>query len=140
MDTTKFLLGTIGGAITALILGYLLYGMLLMGFFESNLGTATGVMKGTDELNWLWMIIGHLFAGAFISYIFLKWANISTFSGGASAGAIIGFLMAGSYDLIGYATTNVYNLTAALADIVVTAIIVAITGGVVGLILGMGQK
>ena len=50
MKTDKLLLaGVLGGAV-AFLLGYLVYGVLLTGFFEANLGSATGVMRGETEM------------------------------------------------------------------------------------------
>jgi hypothetical protein len=138
MNTNKFLLGTLAGGVALFILGYLVWGMALMGFMESNAGSATGVMK--TDMVWWSLILGNLFWGALLSYIFLKWAGISTFAGGASAGAVLGLLISGGIDFIMYGTSNLMNLTAVIVDIIANIVVMAIVGGVVGLVLGSGKS
>ena len=93
MDTKKFLTGTVVGGITHFILGYVFYGVLLSGFFESNAGSATGVARTPDELIWWALVLASLSFAALITYIFLKWAHISTFTSGLRSGAVIGLLV-----------------------------------------------
>ena len=45
MGTNKLVFATLAGAITSFLLGYLLYGIALAGFFEANMGSATGVTR-----------------------------------------------------------------------------------------------
>jgi hypothetical protein len=140
MDTKKFLIGTLVGGIAFFLLGYLVYGFALTNFFSGHSGTATGVSKSMEEIGWGWLILGNLASGALLSYIFLKWANIATFAGGASAGAVIGFLMALSFDMVSFGTTNIMDLTGSLADVVAASLMTAIAGGIIGAVLGMGSK
>jgi len=140
MDTKKFLIGTLAGGIAFFFLGYLIYGLALTSFFAAHSGTATGVMKPMEELTWWALILGNLASGALLTYIFLKWANITTFGSGASGGAVIGFFVALSFDMISFATTNMMDLTAAFADVVVGALMTGIAGGIIGAVLGMGSK
>ncbi len=134
MDTKKFLTGTIVGGITFFILGYLFYGLLFVDFFNANLGSATGVYK-TDDLIWWSLILGNFAGAGLLTYIFLKWAHISTFKSGLRAGTAIGLLMSLSWDLIGYATSNILNLQASMMDVVITTVMTAIAGGVIGAVL-----
>lgn len=133
MNPKQFALGTLTGGVAYFFLGFLVYAVILAGFFEANMGTATGVMK--TDMQWWPLILGNLASGALLTLVFLKWANISTFSSGASAGAIIGFLVASGYDLIMYDTSNIMNLTGTLVDIVVYTLISALVGGLIGLVL-----
>ena len=71
----------------------------------------------------------------FITYIFVKWAHISTFKSGLRGGAAIGFLMVLSYNLTMYGVSNLSNLTATIVDIVVATVVAAIVGGVIGAVL-----
>ena len=121
----------------AVILGYVFYGVLLSGFFESNAGSATGVARTPDELIWWGLILGSLAFAALITYIFLKWANISTLMSGLRSGAVIGLLLALSFDLIMYATSHLMNLTAVIVDVIVAVIMTAIIGGVIGAVMSM---
>ncbi len=134
----KILIAGLVGAVVAFILGFLVWGLALSSFMESNLGTATGVMRDESDFLWIPMVLGHISWGIFFAYVFGHWANISTFSTGASAGALLGFLVGFTYDMISLGSTNVMNATGAIVDIIAMTIVSAIVGGVVGLMLGRG--
>lgn len=140
MDTKKFLVGTIVGGISFFLLGYLIYGMALMNFMSQHGGSATGVQKMPEEFAWWALIVGNLTSGALLSYIFLKWAHVSTFGGGASAAATIGFFTALSFDMVFFATSNIMDLTGVITDIIAFTIMNAIAGGIIGATLGMGKS
>lgn len=139
MDTSKILVAGLVGGIVALGLGFLIYGLALSNFFEQNMGSATGVMKDEADFNWIAMIVGHISWGLLFAVIFGRWASISTFATGAKAGAVIGLLVFITIDMINFGSTNLMNLTGAIADIVVGTVIAAIVGGVVGTMLGRGK-
>ncbi len=140
MNTNKIIIAGIVGGVVAFILGFLIYGMALSNFFASNAGSASGVMRADDEMLWIPMIVGHLTWGLLFAVIFGRWAQISTFSTGAQAGALIGFLIACTFDFINLATTHISTLTAVIVDLIVMTIVSAIVGGVVGLMLGRGTS
>lgn len=136
MTTKNRLLATLVGFIVLFLLGWLIYGMLLMDFYGNNSGSASGVMRAEDEFIWWALILGNLFQAYLLVYIFGNWANITTFSDGLKAGAIIGLTMGLAFNLSMYGTSNLMNLTSALVDPFVSAVMMAITGGVVGFMLG----
>jgi hypothetical protein len=136
MDAKKRILATLAGFVVLFVLGWLIYGMLLMDFYASNSGSATGVMRAETDMVWWALILGNLFQAYFLVYIFGKWANITTFGGGFSAGLIIGLILGFAFNLTMYATANIANLTASLVDPFVSGIMMAITGGVIGWMLG----
>ena len=136
MTAKNRVLATLVGFVVLFLLGYLFYGMLLMDFYETNSGTATGVMRDEADLIWWALILGNLLQAYFLVYIFGNWANITTFGGGAKAGFILGLIMGFAMNLTMYATSNMMNLTAALVDPFVAAIMMSITGGVIGVMLG----
>ncbi len=137
MNTKKFLIGTLVGGVAFFFLGYLIYGMALTDFFSQHTGTATGVAKPMEELVWWALILGNLASAALLSYIFLKWANISSFGAGASAAAVIGFLIVTSFDFVIFATANISDLTGTAVDIIAYTVMTAIAGGIIGAVLGM---
>jgi uncharacterized membrane protein len=139
MNITKILIAGLIGGVVAFILGYLAWGLLLGDFFEANSGSASGVMRADEEMLWIPMILGHLSWGLFFALIFGRWANISTFVTGAKAGAVLGFLVSFTFDMINLGSTNLSTLTGAIVDILVMSIIAAIVGGVVGWYLGRGK-
>jgi uncharacterized membrane protein len=140
MDTKKFLLATVAGGLTFLVVGFVFWGLLFDNFFEANQGSATGVGRADDEMIWWALILANLLMGALITYIFMKWAGIKTFMTGAMAGLLLGFLMTAGFDLVSYAATNMRNLTAVAVDILLAAIMTGIGSGVIGAVLGMGKK
>ncbi len=128
-------MGTLAGGIVYFFLGFLVYGILLQSFYEANTGSATGVMRLDDEMQWWALILGNLAYAGFITYVWLKWAHISTFKSGFKGGAAMGFLLVLGSNLIMYGVTNLSNLTATLVEIVVATVLTAIIGGVVGAVL-----
>ena len=122
--------------IVLFLLGWLIYGMLLMSFYGNNSGSASGVMRADDEMIWWALILGNLFQAYLLVYIFGNWANITTFSDGLKAGAIIGLIMGLAFNFTMYGTSNIMNMTSTLVDPFVSAVMMAITGGVVGFMLG----
>lgn len=137
MNTNRILLAGIAGGVTFFILGFLVYGMLLMKFFAANVGTAQGVMKDPPEF-WA-LAVGNLAWGFLLAIVFGRWAGIKTFSTGAMAGAVIGALMSATYNFNALGTTNITTLNAVLVDIVVFAVMNILIGGVVGWVLGRGK-
>ena len=136
MTTKNRLLATLVGFIVLFLLGWLIYGMLLMDFYGNNSGSASGVMRADDEMIWWALILGNLFQAYLLVYIFGNWANITTFSDGLKAGAIIGLIMGLAFNFTMYGTSNIMNMTSTLVDPFVSAVMMAITGGVVGFMLG----
>ena len=129
-------LATLVGFVVFFLLGWLVYVMLLMDFYTNNAGSATGVMRAEDEMIWWALILGNLFQTYLLVYIFGNWANITTFSDGLKAGAIIGLIMGLAFNLSMYGYSNIQNMTSALVDPIVSAVIMAITGGAIGFMLG----
>ena len=139
MDMKKFLTGTLVGGIAFFFLGYLFYGVLLAGFFSSHYA-ATATMKSMEDIVWWALISGNVASGAMLTYIFLKWANVSAFGSGASAAATVGFFIGLSMDLIRFATEGAFDLTASLSDVAVMTVMYGVAGGAIGAVLGMGNK
>lgn len=136
MDAKKRILATLVGFVVFFLLGWLFYGFLLMDFYATNSGTATNVMRAETDMVWWALILGNLFQAYFLVYIFGKWANITTFGGGFSAGLTLGLILGFAFNLGMYGTMNISNLTASLVDPFVSGIMMAITGGAIGWILG----
>lgn len=137
---TKVLLAAVAGGVVTFLLGWLLYGIALKGFFDSNMGSATGVMRGEEDMQ-LWAVfVGNVAWSLLLALLYSRWAGITTFSSGAMSGAWISLLMALGIDLIMYGTTNMSTLAATLVDPIVSAVMGAAGGGVVGWVLGYGNK
>lgn len=137
MKTSKLFLAGVAGGVTFFILGFILYGLLLMDFFTRN--STNDVSRG-DNMLWWALILGNLCIGFLLAYIFGQWASIKTFMGGLMGGAIVGLLFTAGMDFTMHGTSDMMSMTGVLADIVVGTIMFALTGGVVGLVLGMGKE
>jgi len=137
MDFKKLLLGGITGGIAFFFLGWLIYGMLLMNFMATHPGTVGNVDRAQPDF--MYLIIGNLFMGLLMAYIFVR-ANVNSLAGGLVTGGIVGLLIAVGYDCMMYATTNIISKTAMAADVAAMTVMSAIVGAIVGLVLGMGKK
>ena len=134
----KNLLAILVGFVAAFLLGWLIYGALLKNYMAA--GTMAGVNKPEEEMNFIFIIIGTLCWVVLLTLLLGK-MGISNFKDGAMAALWIGFLIALSYDAYFWAATNLYNsLEVICVDVIVSAVSSAITGGVIGWMLGMGDK
>lgn len=134
MSTQKILIAGVAGGVVFFLLGWLLYGTLLMSFFEGQMGGASGVNK--DPMEFWALIVGNLTWGILLAVIFGRWAGIKTLNTGAMAGAVIGLLASMSWDLTMYGTTNLSTLTGVIVDVLVMTVMSAVAGAVVGMVLG----
>jgi hypothetical protein len=139
MNTKKFFIGTLAGGIAFFFLGYLIYGLALYSFFNSHSTAAPGSMKQMSDIVWWALILGNFASGALITYIFLKLGNIGSAGSGAGTGAAIGFFVTLSMDLIRYATSNSFDLTAMIVDVLAGIVMYAIVGGIIGAVIGRGK-
>ena len=132
----KPLLATLAGAVAFLVLGFLLYGVLLAGFYEANQGSATGVVREIPV--WWALAISQLGLAAMVTYVFLH-AGVSSASDGLKIGAAFGLLfgLAMAFDL--HAVTNWSNATVAFVEPFVTAVRMALAGSLIGWVLGTGD-
>ena len=137
MDIKKLLTGGIVGGILYFLLGWLIYGMLLMDFMNNHPGTAGNVNKA--EPDFLYLIIGNLAMGFLLAYVFVK-SSISSMAGGLVTGGVIGLLLCVGVDSVIYATTTIASKTAMAVDVAAFTVMSAIVGAVVGMVLGMGKK
>ncbi|BAO76791.1 hypothetical protein [Winogradskyella sp. PG-2] len=82
------------------------------------------------------ILLGCLTFGFFISYIFNKWAHITTLATGAKAGAIIGVFMGLITNLfkMGMDTSMTYESFG--VDIIISILLATAVGGVVGALNG----
>lgn len=139
MNPNKFLIGGIAGGIAYFLLGWLVYGILLMDFMTNNAGTATGVMKAQNEMVWWALIVGNLLSGFALSYVLSK-AGVKSAAAGAAMGFVFGLLISAAFDFTMFGTSNIMTMKGMLADICASTVMSAIVGGIVGFVLGMGKK
>lgn len=134
MDFKKLIFGTVAGGAANWLLGGLFYMVLLKSYFESNVGSAEAVRNPPDMVH---IVLGCVFFAMMLSYIFLKWAGISTLGAGANAGLVLGLLAGLAFNMWRLGDSHFYaSFTPALVDTLIMAIMSAGTGAVIGWVLG----
>ncbi len=136
MNASTRMMATLVGFVVFFLLGWLLYGMLLMDFFSSNAGSAIGVSRSESEMVWWALIGGNVLQAYFLVYVFDKMNNVKSFMAGLKAGAVIGLILGLGFNLTMYGTTNMMNLTGTLVDPLVSMVMMGITGGAIGMVMG----
>lgn len=134
---TRVLLAALAGGVAAFLLGWLLYGMLLMDIMRSINPQVAGYEKDPPML--LGIFLSNVVWALFLAMIFNRWANINTWRSGAMAGAWMSALIALSIDLYFLAATNVMSFNGMLLDVVSNVVMGAAIGAVVGWALGFRQ-
>jgi hypothetical protein len=140
MKTSKLLYAGLAGFVAYFLLGWLLYGVLTMSYFEGQTPEVARDVSRGDSMVWWSLLLGNLIIGFFLAFVFLRWANIKTFAGGLIGGAIIGAFIVAGIDFTMHGTMDIMSLPAVFVDVVVGTIMWALTGGVVGWVLGMGKE
>lgn len=135
MDIKKRVIATLAGTVSLFLLGWIFYGMLFMDFFESNSGSAIGVMRSDEEMVYWALILGNVFQAYLLVYVFDKWGAVNSFGEGLKCGAILGLIVALGMDFILYGTTNNMNLTATMVDPLIVMVMMGLTGGIIGIII-----
>jgi hypothetical protein len=138
MNSTKLLLGTLAGFLGYFMGGFVMYTVV----FKNALASAMPNMAAAQVPgpNMVALAIGNLTGAFLLTLIFERWAGIRTLTAGAIAGAVIGFLVAFSFDLMFLGTTNLMTWSGVILDGIVYAIISAIAGALIGLTLGYKRK
>lgn len=140
MNTNKFLIGGIIGAIAYFLLGWVVWGMLLMNFnMEHITEPGKAVFRGEDGMVWWALIAGNLLWGFVLSYVLSK-SGVASAGSGAMVGAIFGLLVSAAINCFLYAQMNAWDTTSMGVDVIANLVVNAITGGVVGWYLGTGRK
>jgi hypothetical protein len=133
----KFLLAALGGAVTAFLLGWVIYGIMLQGFYEANTVHYEGLVK--DPPNLLAIFLNNICMSILLAYIFI-WSGVASFARGFTMGLLVGVLISLSFDLMILSMFNLYTNTALAVDVIVGTIYTGLVGAVVGGILGSGRK
>lgn len=123
MNTKKFFVSSIVGAIVFFLLGWLVYGILFTDIYPP-----TG-----EEPCYLFYLLGSLSFAMLLSYIFNKWAGISSWASGAKAGALITLFISLYMNFFMYADGGIANVPWKnfLLDVILGVVMGAITGAVI---------
>ncbi|MEQ1746817.1 MAG: hypothetical protein ABMA02_15395 [Saprospiraceae bacterium] len=130
----RILLAALAGGVAFFLLGWLVWGVLLMDMMRESCPGFAAVQK--DPPDFVLIIVSNLCGGLLSALLFSRWAGITTFTGGATAGAWVFGLIALSIDIMYMATTTLMTWAGAATDVVVNIVVGALAAGVVGWVLG----
>ena len=135
MSSKKFLAGGIAGGIAFFLLGYLVFGTLLVDFMKAHSNSTSGAFRADTDIVWWSMVVGNLAYGFLFSYVIGK-AGEHSVSGGFKTGAITALLFYTAMNCIHYALMNLSDTTLLAVDIAAGTVV----GGIVGAIVGWVQS
>jgi hypothetical protein len=139
--TKKLILATIAGSVVQFLLGWLIYGLLLANFMNSQTTHYEGLMKDMSTGSFIVLIfISGLVMSFLIAFIFQRWAKFEKFLMGLTGGMLLGFFMALSYNLSSLAMENLLSISAMIVDVIVSSVVMGIVGAVIAWILGFKSK
>ena len=129
----RMILAILIGSVVLFVLGVVLYVLLLGGFYEAHLGSATGVLREVP-VGWA-MVIAHLGSASMLAFVLVQ-AGVSSPADGLRVGGAFGLLfgVAVAFDL--YAVTNWSVLPVPFVEPVVTATRLAVASAAMGWVLG----
>lgn len=125
MNIKNFLVSGIVGGIVQFLLGWLFYAILFKNSFPTD---------GNE--NMVFIFLGSMTFGFFVSYIFTKWAGISNATTGFKAGAVIGLFMALYSNFFMNSMKSDIDYQTMGLDIVITVVMAALVGAVIALVNG----
>jgi len=130
----KILRGTIFGGIAYFLLGWLVYGIILMDFFSASMNQCANRPAG--DMVWWAIILSNLVGGLLLTLI-LNWSKAKGVIDGLKTGCLFGALFASMIDFSFWSMTTMYNnIGQLLIDIVVSAAVFAVVGLVIVLTWG----
>lgn len=122
----RFVVAAVAGMLTIAVVGGVLYGVVFADFFRQN--TTSSVMRTPP--GFIWIALSHIPFGILLALV-IRWRSARTIRDGAASGAMLGFLMAASYDLSQYGTTTLWTLRLTLIEPFITTVMVAVAGAVI---------
>lgn len=127
MNVKNFIVGGIVGGIVDFLLGWLLWGILFKDMFP-----------GSDEsqMNMLFIFLGCMTFGFFISYVFNQWAQISSAATGVKAGAILALFIGLYSNFFGHSRELNPDMKVIAFDLLLMMVCGAVVGSVIALING----
>ena len=133
MDMKRLAIGTVVGAITLQLVGYLIWNIVFDFYFAAV--DASGVAR-EPQLLWANML-GNLSLAALLTLAIDK-VGASTIGRGIKIGAIVGFLVWFGVDFAHYAVMTVQTLMGTIVDPLLELIRYGVTGGVIVAVLKRG--
>lgn len=135
MDTKRFVVGTIVGAVVLYVVGYIIFSWAFAAFYAANAGSATGVDRG-GELIWA-VALANLTYAALVVFVMGNRVGTLSILEGTKIGTIVGFLLWFTADFNIYGATNIANLTRTVVDPLLEIVHAGIAGAVIAAVLKM---
>ena len=139
MAPGRFLTATVVGGIVLFVVGYLIWGLALMGFFEAQSIAPEGALKTMDEFSLAHIFVANLVYAALLTLTVGVWGGKRGFRGGFQGGLLVGLLVTVSMAFMFLATMHFMTVTGHLVDVIASGVWAGIGGGVIGLILARGE-
>jgi uncharacterized membrane protein len=138
MDMKRIVIGTLVGAVTLHIVGYLMFDLATVDFYAANDAAAANFSR---DVNLQWSIgLGNLALAALLTLCIANQASAATIAGGLITGAVIGFLVWFGVDFTFYGYQNRWNLTLTIVDPLLAAVQFGIGGAVIAAVLARVPK
>ncbi len=139
----RILVAGIAGAAAMFFGGWIIFGLLLMGYFQSTMTELARSVMNTEP-NFAMLIPSHLILGCLYAFIFDYWASIRNFAAGAKGGAILLAVTSLATDLQMAAFFKEMHTGSPflmfLVNFVASGVLGALVGGVIGAVLGMMRR
>lgn len=131
----KFLLATLFGGIVFFLMGWVVYGFLLMNFMESTGNMAC--MRAEEDMILPLLFLANLLYAFLYAFFLTKCGEPINMMTGAKYGFILTALIVAIHGCAYYATSTMMNtFSAVIVDVIGSGVIGAVSGGVVGWWLG----
>jgi hypothetical protein len=139
MTPQRFIVATVVGGLVLFVVGYLIWGLGLMGYFEAQSIGPEGMTKTEEEMSLPLIFLSNLIYGAFLTLTVGVWAGKRSFGPGFTAGLLVGLLGSLAMTAMFLASMNFMTLTGHLVDTLASGVWAGIGGGVIALILARGE-
>lgn len=139
MAPGRFLTATVVGGIVLFVVGYLIWGLALMGFFESHSVGPEGMMKAEEDMSIALIFLSSVFYAALLTLTVGVWGGKRSFVTGFSGGLLVGLLTTLSMAAIFLGSMNFMTLTGHLVDVVASGIWAGLGGGVIAITLARAE-
>ncbi|RIH64700.1 hypothetical protein D1164_13770 [Mariniphaga sediminis] len=134
----KILRGTVFGGIAFFLLGWLVYGILLMDYSSANYDQS--IYRADGEMIW-WALIASNLAIALLLTLVLKWSGAKAITDGLKTGAILGFLLSLNINLSFYSMTTMFlHFSGLVVDVLVFTLMMAVIGLIIVSLWGKKSK
>jgi hypothetical protein len=139
MNSNKLLIGGIVGGVAFFFLGWIIYGMLLMSVMgECSNPAAVALHKEPMEM---WAMVVSCFAfGFLVAFIFSRYGTTPSVGVGLQHGALIGLLMAATFDFSMYSMMNMMTMKGVMIDLAAYAVYTSLGSAIICWIMGRGGK